>query len=200
MLATAGMRLIDGARFDDVDVVVPVDSDMCRQWDARGFFKALNLRGSWAGVTANGLGAPRSNEPWRYLDWFAWDQPANGAMLAELGVGESVPLASLTEARLLEAMERALHGGARVAARAKEVAEEMRARDVGAAGAARLVERVAATVDVGMMAAARAANAIGGGGGGVSPSAAQRASCTPEDSELDVADPEAADGWGEELD
>ena len=71
----AGMQLIDGPAFDDVDFVVPVDSDMCRQWNPHGFFTALSTPGTWAGITANGVGAPHSNEPWRYLDWFAWDQP-----------------------------------------------------------------------------------------------------------------------------
>jgi len=56
----------------DVDVVIPTDSDMCRQWNPNVFEQALQFEGEWSGLTANGIGSPETKEGYFYLDWLAF--------------------------------------------------------------------------------------------------------------------------------
>ena len=114
----------------------------------------------------------------------AWDQPANVSIVVDdLRCGLGLPLATVTSESLLTAM-RSVLGEPGYAARARAVARRMRALDRGAAGAADLVERAAATFDGAMREAAAAA---GGGGGGAA---------EEEEPELD----ESVEGWGDGLD
>lgn len=116
----------------------------------------------------------------------AWDQPVNAALLEDLEVGRSLPLATLAASSLLDAMRAVLADGA-LAERARTLAVEMGLLDSKAAGAADLVERVACTFDAEMREAA--AHGIG---------AATVPDSTSSDDDASVD--EAVAGWGDGLD
>ena len=125
----------------------------------------------------------------------AWDQPVNAAMVTtdELGVGWSLPLASLTSASLHATLRAAL-GDGHVALRAQHISREMRRLDSGAVGAATLVERVVSTFDGEMR--KHAAMAIR-----APPPVAAPADATDRvrgDAPIGAAD-ESVAGWGDDL-
>lgn len=72
----------------------------------------------------------------------SWDQPANVSAVERLQIGRGLPLPECTADALLEAM-RGVLDDARMQESAARLAEQMKAADTGADGAAELVERAA---------------------------------------------------------
>lgn len=61
----------------DVDVVIPTDSDMCRQWNPDVFEQTLQFDKEWSGLTANGIGSPGTKHGYFYVDWLAFKHLRN---------------------------------------------------------------------------------------------------------------------------